>query len=288
MTPDYEYVLKYGDPRVAVYPLMDSPTTMLFIIAIYFIFVKYVGPTWMKNRPPYNFRSVMIVYNLSISAFNMWLFINFGVYGWFTKYKLRCEPVDFSSNDDALKMVQLCWLFFASRFLEFADTIFAVLRKKDSFVSKIHLFHHCIAPVISWNSANYGPGGYNTNLMFIVSFMHTWLYLYYFLSVKTEGRPGENVYNVNASDFVVYYMFVLLSTVFFRTRQLQAISISAKDKPRSLTNHSDNRRPRTKNIFHPLLLPEYRTKPTFEQQQLDFSLDGQQQPLTTVIYNATH
>ncbi|GIY27436.1 elongation of very long chain fatty acids protein [Caerostris extrusa] len=71
MTPDYEYVLKYGDPRVETYPLMDSPTTMLFIIAIYFIFVKYVGPVWMKNRPPYSFRSVMIVYNLSISAFNM-------------------------------------------------------------------------------------------------------------------------------------------------------------------------------------------------------------------------
>ncbi|GIZ01982.1 hypothetical protein CEXT_10091 [Caerostris extrusa] len=59
---------------------------------------------WMANRPPYNFRRAMIVYNLSISALSLWLFLNFGVYGWFTKYKFRCESVDYSSNEDALKV----------------------------------------------------------------------------------------------------------------------------------------------------------------------------------------
>ncbi|GIY03640.1 elongation of very long chain fatty acids protein AAEL008004 [Caerostris darwini] len=197
MTPDYEYVLKYGDPRVTVYPLMDSPVKLLILIAIYFVLVRFVGPMWMENRPPYNFRSAMIVYNLSISALSMWLFLNFGVYGWFTKYKLRCEPVDYSSNEDALKMVQICWVFFASKLLEFADTIFAVLRKKYSFVTKIHLFHHCASPVAYWYCVKYGPGGYTTLFMFLNSFVHSNLYLYYCLAVigiKTEKHLWWKTY----------------------------------------------------------------------------------------------
>ncbi|GIY39370.1 elongation of very long chain fatty acids protein [Caerostris darwini] len=122
MTPDYEYILKYGDPRVAAYPLTDSESTMCYLIAIYFVLVKLVLPMWMKNRPPYDFRRAMIVYNLFISALSFYIFLNFGVYGWFTKYQLRCEPVDYSSNEEALKMVQMCWLFFATKFMEFADT----------------------------------------------------------------------------------------------------------------------------------------------------------------------
>ncbi|GFV83451.1 hypothetical protein TNCV_3055981 [Trichonephila clavipes] len=46
----------------------------------------------------------------------------FGMYGWFTKYRFRCEPIDFSDNSDALKMVQVCWVFYASKLVELSDT----------------------------------------------------------------------------------------------------------------------------------------------------------------------
>ncbi|GIY32033.1 elongation of very long chain fatty acids protein AAEL008004, partial [Caerostris extrusa] len=117
-------------PEWQTYPLMDNPSVAYALIAAYLVWVKFIGPTWMKDKPPYEFRMVMIVYNLFISALNAWIFYNFGMYGWFGRYRLRCEPIDFSNNEDALMMVYVCWIYFASKYIEFADTIFAVLRKK--------------------------------------------------------------------------------------------------------------------------------------------------------------
>ncbi|XP_055924367.1 elongation of very long chain fatty acids protein AAEL008004-like [Argiope bruennichi] len=179
--PDPEYLLKYGDPRMEKYPFMKDPSTTFILVAIYLLFVKVVGPLWMRNRPPYEFRNFMIVYNLLTSALNAWVFFHFA-YRWITKYSWRCEPIDFSHNEDALKMVLVCWLFFASKFLEFADTIFAVLRKKSSQVSKLHVFHHSIAPSLIWYAVKFGPGGYGTILMMLNSFVHIWMYLYYGLA----------------------------------------------------------------------------------------------------------
>ncbi|GFY50808.1 elongation of very long chain fatty acids protein 1 [Trichonephila inaurata madagascariensis] len=123
MAPDEEYLLKYGDPRINSYPLMDNPQINVCVIVVYFLFVKFIGPTWMKKREPYDLRRIMIIYNLLISALSVWMFLNFGIYGWFTKYRLRCEPIDFSDNSDALKMVQVCWVFYASKLVELSDTV---------------------------------------------------------------------------------------------------------------------------------------------------------------------
>ncbi|GIY39368.1 elongation of very long chain fatty acids protein AAEL008004 [Caerostris darwini] len=182
MTPSDGYIFRHGDPRMSVYPMMDTPIISYSLIAAYLLFVKIVGPMWMKNRQPYEIRTTMIVYNLLTSVLNAWIFYNFASYGWFGKYRLPCEPIDYSKNKDAVKMVQICWIFFASKFVEFADTIFAVLRKKDSQISKFHVFHHCFAPATIWYLIKYGPGGYNTFLMIQNSFIHIWMYLYYCLA----------------------------------------------------------------------------------------------------------
>ncbi|CAL1294812.1 unnamed protein product [Larinioides sclopetarius] len=179
--PDPEYLLKYGDPRMEKYPFMKSPITTFCLVAVYLLFVKVIGPLWMKKRSPYEIRKFMIVYNLFTSALNAWAFSHLA-FRWLTKYRLRCEPIDFSDNEDALKVVQVCWVFFFSKFLEFADTIFAVLRKKSNQVSKLHVFHHSIAPCTIWYAVKYGPGGYNTSLMMLNSFVHIWMYLYYGLA----------------------------------------------------------------------------------------------------------
>ncbi|GFV83453.1 transposable element Tcb2 transposase [Trichonephila clavipes] len=42
MAPDEEYLLKYGDPRIKAYPLMDNSQINLCVIAVYFLFVKFI------------------------------------------------------------------------------------------------------------------------------------------------------------------------------------------------------------------------------------------------------
>jgi hypothetical protein len=43
-------------------------------------------------------------------------------------------------------MARVCWLYFISKFTEFFDTFFFVLRKRYDQVSTLHIIHHGIMP----------------------------------------------------------------------------------------------------------------------------------------------
>ena len=43
--------------------------------------------------------------------------------GWLLDYSYKCQPVDYSHNATALRMANLCWWYFISKFTEFADTV---------------------------------------------------------------------------------------------------------------------------------------------------------------------
>ena len=47
-------------------------------------------------------------------------------------------------------MATLCWWYYISKLTEFADTVFFVIRKKDSQVSLLHLYHHSLTPIETW------------------------------------------------------------------------------------------------------------------------------------------
>lgn len=70
------------------------------------------------------------------------MFLVFGIHGWFGKYDWRCQPVDYSDSPDALAVVAAGWLFYFSKFIEFTDTLFFVLRKKQSQITTLHVIHH--------------------------------------------------------------------------------------------------------------------------------------------------
>ncbi len=48
--------------------------------------------------------------------------------GWGGDYSFRCQPVDYSNNPKALRMLDCCWLYFFSKFTEFFDTVSHVYR----------------------------------------------------------------------------------------------------------------------------------------------------------------
>ena len=47
----------------------------------------------------------------------------------------RCEPIDFSSSPHARRVLSVCHLYFLSKFTEFLDTIYFVLRKKNNQIT---------------------------------------------------------------------------------------------------------------------------------------------------------
>lgn len=62
------------DRRVENWLFMGSPLSTLFICLTYVMLVKVWGPAYMKNRPAFQFRRTLVVYNAIQVIFSTWLF----------------------------------------------------------------------------------------------------------------------------------------------------------------------------------------------------------------------
>lgn len=172
----------YSDPRVDGWLLMSSPVPTLAICLFYVYFSKFLGPKLMENRKPFNLRDVLIVYNFIQTIFSAWIFYEYLMSGWWGSYSFRCQPVDYSSNPMALRMANICWWYYFSKFTEFVDTLFFILRKKFSHVSTLHVIHHGCMPFSVWMGVKFAAGGHSTFFALLNSFVHVIMYFYYMLA----------------------------------------------------------------------------------------------------------
>lgn len=181
---------EHGDPRVSGYPLMRTPWPTVFITLIYYWFVRSIGPRLMRDRKPYQILPLIRVYNFAMAVWNCFGFVvacqllNFG------RETMGCRPVDpFKRDDQTMGQIYYGYMFFVSRLVEFADTIFFVLRKKDNQVSSFHVFHHSSVPTTTWFFLKFAPGGNSGIFPFVNTLIHTVMYTYYFLATFESMKP---------------------------------------------------------------------------------------------------
>lgn len=178
----YDDIMSKADPRAEGFFMMSSPLPSLVICLLYVFMVEVALPRFMEQRKPLELRKLMIVYNFAMVALSGYIFMEFALSGWLAGYSLQCQPVDYSKSRQAIRMVNVCWLFYFSKFLELFDTVFFVLRKKYNQVSFLHVFHHSIMPVSWWFGVKFVPGGFGTFHAWVNSFIHFIMYIYYGMS----------------------------------------------------------------------------------------------------------
>ncbi|XP_077284768.1 very long chain fatty acid elongase AAEL008004-like [Arctopsyche grandis] len=171
-----------SDPRVASWSMMNSPFPTMIICLSYAYFAKILGPKVMEDRKPFQLKNVLIVYNFLQVLFSSWLFYECCMSGWFTHYSFRCQPVDYSESPMAMRMARGCWWYYISKFTEFFDTIFFILRKKNDQVSTLHVIHHGVMPMSVWFGVKFTPGGHSTFFGLLNTFVHIVMYSYYLFS----------------------------------------------------------------------------------------------------------
>ncbi|XP_044754274.1 elongation of very long chain fatty acids protein AAEL008004-like [Coccinella septempunctata] len=177
------YMNKYQDSRTANWLFMSSPFYTLGICLSYVYIVKVLGPKLMENRKPFQLRRVLIAYNFLQVLFSLYLFLGIGFNGWFTgEYSWKCQPVDYSLKPSTVRMVHLSWWYYFSKFTEFFDTFFFVMRKKYDQVSTLHVIHHGVMPMSVWFGVKFTPGGHSTFFGLLNTFVHIIMYFYYMLS----------------------------------------------------------------------------------------------------------
>ncbi|XP_059052363.1 elongation of very long chain fatty acids protein AAEL008004-like [Achroia grisella] len=171
-----------GDPRVKDWPMMSSPWPTLAACICYAYCCKKLGPQLMANRKPFEFRTFLVVYNFIQTVFSAWIFYEYLMSGWWGHYNFTCQLVDYSRSPIAMRMANTCWWYYFSKFTEFADTLFFVMRKKWNQVSTLHVIHHGIMPMSVWFGLKFAPGGHSTFFALLNTFVHIIMYFYYMVS----------------------------------------------------------------------------------------------------------
>ncbi|KAF3699352.1 Elongation of very long chain fatty acids protein 1 [Channa argus] len=179
----HSYLQLRTDVRVKDYPLMQSPIQMTSILLAYVFFSVYVGPRLMANRKPLRLNTAMMIYNLGMVLLNAYIVSEFLLSGWGTTYTWRCDLIDVSSSPQTLRMIRASWLFYFSKFIELFDTLFFVLRKKQSQITFLHVFHHSFMPWTWWWGITLTPaGGMGAFHALVNAVVHVIMYFYYGLS----------------------------------------------------------------------------------------------------------
>ncbi|KAG8315471.1 hypothetical protein J6590_070196 [Homalodisca vitripennis] len=151
-------ILPVAEDVTSSWILVSSPMPALATVLVYLVLVLYVGPRLMAGRKPLQLRKTMMIYNVFQVLFNCWmLYMTLATTDAF-KYMVNhsCRP---AKVDDLRYTFHIySWCYFVSKIIDLLDTMFMVLRKKDSHITFLHLYHHVSMVLFTWVSVKYIQG----------------------------------------------------------------------------------------------------------------------------------
>nr|QAX90474.1 elongase of very long chain fatty acid [Phenacoccus solenopsis] len=172
-----------ADPTVKKWFLMNSLLYPISILGVYLYFIFLLGPKMMKNLKPFNINKFIIFYNIIQVIFNAYLCRHTIQYFWDNLNHFRCFKMSYLTPEEAYWARIVNWLFVINKMLDLLDTVFFVLKKKQSHVTFLHVYHHIMTFFLGWSAAKYSPGGQQVVIGVLNSFVHTVMYSYYLLSL---------------------------------------------------------------------------------------------------------
>ncbi|XP_022190423.1 elongation of very long chain fatty acids protein 7 [Nilaparvata lugens] len=162
------------DENAKQWPLMSSPIYTLMILAGYLYFCTSLGRNFMEKRKPYTLDRIMITYNFIQILMNGYLFYKTSSVLFSSDYSFFESRIDM--RPDRLFFV---YLYFINKLIDLFDTIFMVLRKKNSQITFLHLYHHAMMPIIGWLYSAYMGAAISIFFGATNTLVHVIMYTYY-------------------------------------------------------------------------------------------------------------
>uniref|UniRef100_T1D4I5 Elongation of very long chain fatty acids protein n=1 Tax=Psorophora albipes TaxID=869069 RepID=T1D4I5_9DIPT len=175
------------------YPLMASPVPSSILIAIYLYVIYKWGPSYMENRKPFDLKLIIAAYNIFQVIACSYLVLNYIKVGFQFSFIGRCTPrMNVEEYEHGQDAVYYGWLAMCLRMVEFIETVFFVLRKKQNQVSALHVYHHISTFLIVWWSLKLSLSYQEMSIMVLNSIVHIIMYSYYLLSSYKVFHPLTN------------------------------------------------------------------------------------------------
>jgi len=183
ITESWNNFINSGDKRANQLPLIRDPTIAICATIGYLVMVK-VGPRLMEKREAWELRKLLIGYNFCCVLLSIWMMWEFFA-GSFLNPRFNFYYEDWVQTDtsyNTMRLVNAHWLYFISKLIEFLDTFFFILRKKNNQISFLHVYHHASMVLLTWVMVKFTPGAAAYLGPLCNSFIHTVMYTYYMLS----------------------------------------------------------------------------------------------------------
>jgi len=171
------------ESEVHTWPLM-SPWLMLTIITCYLVFVLSIGPRFMRHRPAYSLKYILLVYNLYQALLNGWFTIMLLMVEGALDMAVRhaCHPPNPWDTPYYRLAADMIWYFIISKVSDLLDTVFLVLKKKNDHISFLHVYHHTNMVIFTWTYLKFIQDPHGLLVGWLNASVHTVMYSYYFLA----------------------------------------------------------------------------------------------------------
>jgi len=161
----------------------------------------------MTDKKPYDLKKWMGYHNLILCILSFFMAVGtlieavifFNDHG---PWELYCaaHPRSKPGIDYSGRLYFWSWLFYASKYYEFVDTIFIVLRKKDLTV--LHFYHHMVVVPLCYCFLYYKVVGFWHGVVWNGT-IHTFMYyLYYLMSKGIYPSWKKNMTTAQIIQFV--------------------------------------------------------------------------------------
>ena len=187
------------------------PTIPLTFSALYLL-TLFLLTRWMSEREPIKLQLLLNVWNTCLAVFSIVGFIQFApsVLGELAKggfVHSVCLIKPFSEDNSRMWMS----LFTLSKFVEFGDTIFLVLRKAP--LTFLHVYHHVTVSIYTWYGSTSGSsiGGWFCAMNLAV---HSIMYTYFMLKgvgIRVPSVLAKVITSLQLVQFFVGLLCVLIA-----------------------------------------------------------------------------
>ena len=173
-----------------------------FPIFVGYLCILPLSLVWVRCVPKLNLKWTLVCYNLFcvvISA--ICTVVGFKEY---LSYATLYELVEVSGL-----LKQIFFLYWMSKLLELLDTVFMLLKHSLKQMSFLHIFHHSTMVLLADYGYNISPWRPMSVLIFLNSFVHVWMYLYYAISVvkKVDTFWKRMITHIQFIQFFIMLIF---------------------------------------------------------------------------------
>lgn len=103
------------------------------------------------------------------------------------------------------------WHYFINKTFDLCDTVFFVLRKKQSHVTFLHVYHHASMVLIMFVLGNYFPGKESAFAGMINACVHIGMYTYYTMASFGDFFQGHLKYKKHLTTLQIAQFLIILT-----------------------------------------------------------------------------